>query len=153
MIFIIAALITACANSPYADRLISQKPELKDADGPYKFERQTIRESELPDVDTKDSFIFLKADGTYQVSKVPYWGSSSDPDTTPVSATGKWAIDSVGTVINFWGHEKMYWGIVLKPIPRGFPDDIGFMGRAPSYQLLLNYDDRDLDEVMIFTKK
>jgi hypothetical protein len=149
----IATVVTGCANSPYAGRLNAQKPELKDAAGLYKFERETMHELTEIDTEYQSATILLNIDGTFKVSNVPCWTGGLGTDTTPVSSTGKWNIDVVGTVVNGWGYEKKYWGIILKPSPRCFPSDIGFMDDAPSYKLLLNYSDRDLDEVMIFGKR
>jgi len=149
---IIAALATGCEDSPYAGRLNSERPELHDVAGLYKFEQQSLIESTTLGKCAKTATIMLNMDGTFKVSNVPCWGGGMDSDTAAIYATGKWSIDTVGTVTNSWGREKKYWGLVLKPSPRSFPSDIGFMDDAPLYKLLINYNDHDLDEVMIFGK-
>jgi hypothetical protein len=150
---ILCGFVLGCADSPHAGDLVSEKPEITTVAGTYKFETENFQEINNGDSIYNNATIVLNKNGTFIASNIPRFCGADGCDSIRVSAKGKWHIDSIGTVTTNWGFDKRYWGVKLVPLPADLTSDIGFMGSAPNYKLLLNYDDRDLDQTMIFIKK
>jgi hypothetical protein len=143
-------VIAGCQYDPYAGDYTTERPKLSDIKGIYKFEQQTIIDS-LDTKRTRNTIIFLKADGTFIANNIPDVINAVE-DKESISANGKWDLEEIGGVDNGLGHEKKCWGVKLSNMPDGFTY-WGLMNNSPPYKLMVNFDDPDLGEVMIFVKK
>lgn len=132
----------------------TKRPEFTDVLGTYKFEKQTFLQESYIFKEAPTSFITLRADGTFIANNVLSTTGDRGKCISKnglVCASGKWSmkIDSVQTS---WGNKKPHWGITLTSVP-GSLNFIGFLNSSPPYKLIVNYDEPDLDQVMIFSKK
>jgi len=145
-------IISGCQFDPYAGDLTTEQPKREDVIGIYQFKEQTI--SQLPiDKLGQKATIILNSDGTYRTNNIPnVFGGHSAENNKHISATGNWKIETVGSVDNGWGHAKSHWGITLTSIDESLTS-IGFMGDKNPYKLIVTFDDPDLGEVMIFSKR
>ena len=132
--------------------MTTEQPKKEDVISVYRFEEQTISHGPI-DILGQNATIVLKKDGTYQAINIPNVFRGANAETHKyISATGKWKIETVGSVDNGWGHAKSHWGITLTSIDENLAN-IGFMGAKTPYKLIVTFDDPDLAEVMIFSKK
>ena len=150
--FLMLGIISGCQFDPYAGDLTTEQPKKEDVIGVYQFKEQTISQIPIDKLGQKATII-LKSDGTYQANNIPnVFGGLSAENNKHISATGKWKIERIGSVDNGWGHAKSHWGITLTSIDESLTS-IGFMGDKNPYKLIVTFDDPDLGEVMIFSKR
>ena len=149
MLLIISLWFTACQYDPYADDFTTKKPKMSDLPGRYYLTELTITDASLNKTDSLAN-ICLNADGTYTASGIPNV-TGGIADTTPISAAGKWNLDTIGEVGRLPG-DKWQWGFRLSNIDANY-STVGLMYESPPYKLIINFDDPDLGKVMIFTKK
>lgn len=143
--------MVGCQFNPYAREFTTDRPQKEDVIGVYQFKEQTISQFPVDEIG-KRATIILKSDGTYQANNIPNVFRGADAETRKyISATGKWNIESIGTVDNSWGRTKSQWGITLTGIDESLTN-IGFTGDKAPYGLIVTFDDPDLAEVMIFRK-
>ena len=131
----------------------SQRPQFVDVLGTYVFKEQTIHES-FVFKEASTSTIILRADGTFIMKNILNLAGDTGIYVSRdglISATGKWSI-KVDSVKTSWRTKKPHWGITLTSAPESL-NFIGFLGSSPPYELMINYEEPDLDEVMLFSKK
>jgi len=155
-IILMPILFASCQYDPYAGNLTTKKPKIADITGTYKFQEQSVYDSPLIK-SALVSTITLKSDGTFEVNNMPdlvsnRTGSRLVKDLPLVSKLGKWDMQTIGSVDNDFGKAKPNWGIKLDGMPESLTY-IGFMNNSPPYKLIITYDDPDLGQVMIFSKK
>jgi hypothetical protein len=154
--FIIIIMLTSlisCDDGQYMGDYTSQRPQFLDVLGTYKFKEQTIQES-LTFKEANTSFITLKADGSFIANNIlNLMGDTSKYVSKQglIITTGRWKLD-VDSVETSWGTKKPHWGIRLTSAPESI-SFIGFLGSSSPYELIVNYSDPDLNEVMLFKKK
>jgi hypothetical protein len=152
LMFLMLGIISGCQFDPYAGDLTTEQPKMEDVIGVYQFKEQTISQVPIDKLGLKATII-LKSDGTYQANNIPnVFGGQSAEYNKHISANGKWKIETIGSVDNGWGHAKSHWGITLTSIDESLTS-IGFMGGKNPYNLIVTFDDPDLGEVMIFSKR
>ena len=142
---------TGCNTTPYIDDYTTQRPNFVDIVGTYRFEKETIHETNTINY---RATIEIGADGKFEASGIPDMandGKDYCDKNGLISSIGKWsmAIDSVETNR---GAKMPHWGIKLTSMPESV-SFIGFMGSTPPYKMIVNYDDPDLGKAMIFSKK
>jgi len=146
-------LLSGCVGhyDPYAIRLPSKKPELKDVTGVYHFETQTLNEKLKRGI-FKNASITLNADSTFTATNVPdFAGDAEFKYNGVVSATGKWHMQKLTGLTNSID-SKPVWGITLTNLPAGLHTMAFGMHKAP-YQLLVFYGDQYKDKIMLFDSK
>jgi len=149
---ILLILFTGCQYDPYADNATTKRPKFTDVVGTYVFEQQSVQDS--TDVAWKAAVIQLKADGTFECQNVPDLvndGQAMHDKAGSISTNGKWTIETIASVEK-WSGAKQQWGVVLTALPQSL-QTICFIGNTPPYKLIINYDDPDLGQVMIFKRK
>lgn len=148
---LILGVISGCQFDPHAGGFTTEQPKKEDVIGVYRFKEQTISQATIDKLG-KEATIVLKPDGTYQANDIPnVFGGANAETHKYISATGKWKIETIGSVGNGWGHAKSHWGITLTSIDESLTS-IGFMGDKTPYKLIVTFGDPDLGEVMIFQK-
>jgi len=98
--------------------------------------------------------IDLRADGSFTATNVPPWELDSPGMnffSALVSGSGKWRIDSVGSIDDGSRPLKTHWGVYLdsdtaKMMPAGLT------GQKPPYGLIFTLGDPDSGDAMIFQK-
>jgi hypothetical protein len=151
---ILLLFVTGCGfDGSYMGNYTVDRPQISDIVGTYKFEEQTIHES-LQYKEAASSFITLNKDGTFIANNVLNLAGDTGKYTSKdglINVSGKWQLklDSVQTSS---GNKKAHWGVALTPAPESI-SFVGFLGNSPPYKLIINYDDPDLNQVMLFSKK
>jgi hypothetical protein len=152
LMFLMLGVISGCQFDPYAGDLTTEQPKKEDVIGVYQFKEQTISQASIDKLG-QEATIILNPNGTYQANNIPnVFGGTNAETHKYISARGKWKIETVGSVDNGWGHAKSHWGITLTSIDESLTS-IGFMGDKTPYNLIVTFDDPDLGEVMIFSKR
>lgn len=145
-------ILTGCQHNPYVLDYTAERPKLADLLGTYNFEEQTVLDSTFEKTPYK-SYILLKDDGSYIANEIPnVFGDRDEKSPGPISASGQWDIDTVGSFENLWGQTKPHLGIRLTNISESLTG-IGLVGSAPPYKLIVTFDDPSLEKIMIFSKK
>jgi len=140
-----------CDTTPYVDDYTRHRPSFVDVVGIYQYEQETIHES---DTIHYPATIVLKADGKFEAHGIPDLvndGKSHYDKDSLISSSGEWKIE-VDSVTTAWRKKIPHWGIKLTSMPESL-SFVGFMGDAPPYKMIVNYDDIDLGQVMIFSKR
>jgi len=119
--------------------------------GTYEFERQTVCEGDVLPFE-KHAIIVLNRDGAFQMKNVPdLTDRQACRGKKLITASGKWTIETVGSIDNGWGDPKSAWGLALTGDTGNL--SIGFMGDEAPYKLIFTYGDPDEGAVMIFSRK
>jgi len=147
----VSLLFTACHYAPYADDFTVKKPKLTDLPGRYYLTGLTVNDAHLNKTDSLAN-ICVNVDGTYTASGIPnVTGNYADTVHKTISASGKWSLDTIGEVARLLG-DKWQWGFRLSNIDASY-NTVGLMYDSPPYKLIITFDDPDLGQLMIFTKK
>lgn len=151
LLLAIALFCCGCHYDPYAIRLPSKQPALKDVTGVYHFEIQTVNDK-LKNGVFKDASIILKVDSSFTATNVPdFVGDAEFKYNGVVSATGKWHMQKLKNLNNSLD-SKPVWGIILNNLPASLHTMAFGMHKAP-YQLLAFYGDQFKDKIMLFDSK
>jgi hypothetical protein len=135
-------LVAGCPSDPNVDFCTTVKPAAADVAGRYTLTAQTVDAGGLAVLQGKESWIELRDDGTFTATNVP--PSSSDRQEeeffdTLVSGSGRWQIDSVGSIANAGGKPKTHWGVVFEAENPEIMQ-MGLTGAAPQFGLLITGD-------------
>lgn len=124
---------------------------MTDLPGRYYLTELTVNDAHLTKTDSLAN-ICINADGTYEASGIPdVMGGNAGTVYKIIAGTGKWSLDTIGEVGGLLG-DKWQWGIRLSNIDASY-STVGLMYDTPPYKLIITFDDPDLGQVMIFTKK
>ena len=101
--------ISGCQYDPYAGDFTTKQPKKEDVIGVYQFKEQTISQSSIDKLGQKATIV-LNSDGSYQANNIPnVFGGANAKSHKYISATGRWKIETIGSVDNGWGHAKSQW--------------------------------------------
>ena len=151
LLFALLLLCCGCHYDPYAIRMPSKQPLLKDVTGVYHFQTQTVNDKLKRGV-FKDASITLNADSSFTAANIPDFAGNTDFKYNGViSATGKWHMQILSKLNNSIDN-KPVWGITLTNLPANLQTMAFGMHKAP-YQLLVVYGDQFKDKIMLFSSK
>ncbi|MDB5159312.1 MAG: hypothetical protein JWR50_4019 [Mucilaginibacter sp.] len=146
-------LLFGCGHhyDPYAIRMPSKQPLLKNVVGVYRFQTQTVNDKLKRGV-FKNASITLNADSSFTATNIPDFAGNTDFKYNGIiSAKGKWHMQKLRGLDNSID-DKPVWGIALTNLPVNLQAMAFGMHKAP-YQLMVFYGDQRKDKVMLFTSK
>jgi hypothetical protein len=105
LVLTVVALGVGCEHDPHAHLYTTEKPGRPEVVGTYTLVSETMLKSDLADLRGQTCSVQLKADGTFEASKIPP-GDIDFPGPgffgTFRSVSGTWRIDAVGAIDNGW---------------------------------------------------
>lgn len=146
--------IAGCQGDPNVDFYTTKKPATADVAGRYTLTSQTIEPGGLAVLKDKECRVELLDDGTFTATNVPSSGDERQEEEfldRLVSSSGKWKIDSVGSIANSGRKPKTHWGVILETEKPEIMA-MGLTGKTPPYGLLITVGDPDSGRVMFFEK-
>ncbi len=149
-----AVLSTGCQYNPYAHLFTTEKPKEADVAGVYALAEQTVTADGLSVVDSRPCSVELRSDGTFTATNFPFWR-----DTSPAvyvldrqeTRSGRWRLDSVGSVDDGSGNLKTHWGVYLDSTGIELWT-LGLTANKAPYGLIDTIGDPDSGTVMRFNR-
>ncbi len=146
-----ALVLNGCQYDPYAHTYTTDKPEAGAVVGRYVLQDQTLVPGGASAMRGRPCEVVLAADGTFTATNVPPFDFSAPPISSLdelASGSGRWEVESVGSIDSGLGGRKTHWGVRLGSAghPMAFA---GFTGQGPPYGLIFTIGDPDGGTVMI----
>jgi len=155
VVLAVALILCGCQRNPYAHIFTTDKPEPSRVVGRYLLQDQTLVSGGTTAMHGRTCEVVLSADGTFAATNVPPFEFGA-PEISSldslVSGSGRWRIESVGSIDNGFGKPKTHWGVRLGSVghPLAFA---GFTGQEAPYGLIFTIGDPDSGTVMILRVK
>jgi len=149
---------TGCQYNPYANRFTTVKPLERDLPGIYIVCDQTVIPQVLRFPRGERGRIELRPDGTFVARNFPVW---EEPAVGSYrlkhleKRTGRWRLDTYGTVDNGGGDVKRSWGIRFKHGPDAYGDSwmLTLTSDRPPNGLIDTIGDPDSGQVVILERE
>ena len=156
LVLLLIPAFLSCQHSPFSHRYTTEKPEVIDIVGVYEFDFQTVDDNlNSEDLKAKPPEIVIKPNGTFEIRRLPVFkkkGIAEYKFERAVFRSGKWSLETLGSIDNGWGNVDRHWGLVLDSVPEELKY-AGFLGRDKVNGIIFGYGDPDAGNVMIFNKK
>ncbi len=143
-----------CQYDPHAHLYTTEKPSVEVLIGSYKLTRQTVIKVEMPDLLKNECSVELRSDGSFSATNLPPWVDgfpSTNFFSTLLSGSGKWRVDSVGSIDHGGPPLKTHWGIYFDGVSNKL-EPAGLTGSNSPYGLVFTIGDPDSGQAMFFEK-